>query len=84
MIMKLPTLFIIGDTEGHDNLCGRMVCRHNIKHLCRYCDTTKDETDNPFVKYKFTKMNDVKKLISKNNEDSLKDMSMFFCNKCMA
>ena len=54
-----------------------MACRHNIKHLCRYCDTTMDETDNPFVKYKFTKMNDVKKLISKNNEVALKDMSMF-------
>ena len=36
-----------------------------------------DETDNPFVKYKFTKMNDVKNLISKNNEVALKDMSMF-------
>ena len=66
MIMKLPILFIIGDTEGHDKLCGRMACRHNIvKHLCRYCDTTRVETDNPFVNYKFAKMNDVKTYIKK-------------------
>ena len=61
MILKMPTLFIIGDTEGHDKLCGRMACRHNIlQHLLRYCNTDRDDTDNPFVKYNFIKMNDVK------------------------
>ena len=54
-----------------------MACRHNMKHLCRYCDTSMNETDNPFVKYKFTKINDVKNLISKNNANALKDLSMF-------
>ena len=77
MILKMPTLFIIGDTEGHDKLCGRMACRHNIQHLCRYCNTDRDDTDNPFVKYNFTKMNDVKKLILNENENALKSMSMF-------
>ena len=77
MIMKLPSLSIIGDTEGQDKLCGRMDCHHNLKHLCRYFDRIRDDTDNPFVKYKFTKMIDVIKLISKDNEDALKDMAMF-------
>ena len=61
MILKMSTLFIIGDTEGHEKLFGRMAFRHNIHYLCRYCDTGRDDTDNPFVKYNFTKMNDVKK-----------------------
>ena len=63
MILKMSTLFKIGNTEGHDKLCARMACCHNVQHLCQYCDTGNDDTDNPFVKYNFTKMNDVKKLI---------------------
>ena len=75
--MKLPTLFVIGDTEGHDKMCGRMGCRRVISHLCRYCNTDRENIDNPHFKYEHTKMKDVTKLIAKNKEDDLKKMSMF-------
>lgn len=63
-----PVLFIIGDTEGHDKLCGRFLNRNNIQRLCRYCDCKFDKTDDPFVIYKYTKKKDVDKLIGQGNK----------------
>ena len=76
-VMKMPTLYIIGDTEGHDKMCGRMTCRSVISHLCRYCDTDRENTDNPHVKYVHTKMKDVANLIAKQKTAGLKGMSMY-------
>jgi hypothetical protein len=77
-ILKLPVLFIIGDTEGHDKLCGRMTSRGKIEHLCRYCNVERDETDNPFCEFQYTKMRHVKDLIQKGDCDKLKkDLSMY-------
>jgi hypothetical protein len=40
VILKLPILFIVGDTEGHDHLCGRYNSRaHGVARLCRHCTT---------------------------------------------
>jgi Plavaka transposase len=75
--LKIPTLYIIGDTEGHDKMCGRMSNRSVIKQLCRYCNTDRENTDNPHVKYVHTKMKDVANLIAKDKKDVLKGMSMY-------
>ena len=45
-------MLIIGDTEGHDKLCGSYIKRSaNVKRLCRYCNTTYNETDNTVYKF---------------------------------
>jgi len=41
--MKVPTLFVMGDTEGHDKLCGHMASRGKIEYLCRYCNIHRDD-----------------------------------------
>ena len=46
VVFKLPVLFVVGDTEGHDKMCGKFLSRTNqIPRLCRYCDCPTDDTD---------------------------------------
>ena len=52
----IPTLFIFGDTDGHDKLVGKLAIRNsNVKRLCRYCDCPFDSTDDPSYVYKLNK-----------------------------
>lgn len=52
VVFKTAVLFIIGDTEGHDKLCGKYVNRSfHVKRLCRYCNTPTEETDNTNFKF---------------------------------
>ncbi len=75
-ILKVPCLFIIGDTENHDKICGRMASRHNINYLCRYCDQHRENIDNPFADSQFTKMSNIQKLVLKEDKNKLASMSM--------
>lgn len=75
-ILKIPVLFIIGDTEGHDKICGRYMNRQVTPYLCRYCDIHRDDIDDPFIESNLTKMRDVVKLVSKKDRASLNAMSM--------
>jgi Plavaka transposase len=76
--LKLPVMYIIGDTEGHDRLCGRMTSRNTITHLCRYCNVSRDDTDDPYCEFQYTKMRHVKNLIQKGDADILKEeLSMY-------
>jgi hypothetical protein len=53
-------LFCVGDTEGHDKLCGRYNYRGaGVSCLCRYCDTPFEETGNPHYKYQLLKQTDI-------------------------
>ncbi len=79
-ILKIPCLFIIGDTEGHDKLCGRMMNRQSIPYLCRYCNIHRDNVDDPFFESQNTKMSDIIKLVKKNDRVKLNEMSMHLVN----
>jgi hypothetical protein len=51
--IKIPILFICGDSEGQDNLVGgRMIYSSRSGtfngHICWYCDVPYEEKDNPF------------------------------------
>lgn len=74
--LKIPVMFVIGDTEGHDKLCGRYSCRVNSQSLCRYCNIPFDATDDPFFQFRYTKVNTVKRLIQKRDVEKLQSMSM--------
>ena len=73
----IPTLFIIGDTDGHDKLVGKFGTRNsNVKRLCRYCDCPFDSTDDPSYVYKLNKADLIAKKINDGKVDELKDISM--------
>lgn len=73
----IPTLFIIGDTDGHDKLVGKFAIRNsNVKRLCRYCDCPFDSTDDPSYVYKLNKADIIANKIKDGKVEELKDMSM--------
>jgi hypothetical protein len=77
MILKIPVLFVIGDTEGHDKLCGKYLSRNKTtKCLCRYCDVPFEQTDDPFYNGSYWKHNQIVRLCQAKDLDSLKNMSM--------
>jgi hypothetical protein len=82
VVMKVPILFVIGDTEGHDKLCGKYLNRVNSKQLCRYCDCPRDKTGRAYNQFQYTKASQIAKLVSKNQEDQLKSMSYHCLHNC--
>ena len=76
LILRIPCLFIIGDTEGHDKLCGRIMNRQITPYLCRYCDIHRDHIDDPFYKSISTKMSEIKRMVAKNDKEKLNQISM--------
>ena len=67
-ILKCPVLFIMGDSQGHDKLCGQIL-NYGISasHLCRYCDCPLSQTDNPYYKFKYQKQKQVQNLLEKKD-----------------
>ena len=60
--------FVIGDTKGHDHLCGRMGCYNlKMKQSVRDCCVTSEESDNVNHNCKFRKLTDVLSLSTKDD-----------------
>jgi hypothetical protein len=79
VFFRVPILFIIGDTDGHDKLVGKFGNRTNkVKRICRYCDCPYDSTDDPFYIYKLNKKKEIIQLIKDNKREDLRAMS-FHC-----
>jgi hypothetical protein len=74
--LKIPVLFLIGDTEGLDKICGRYTSRNNIQRPCRCCDCPFLELDNPEFKYKLNNHSKIVKHVQTKNKDELKALSM--------
>jgi hypothetical protein len=54
-VLKIPLLLVLGDTEGHDKLCGKYLNRTKAaKCLCRVCDCPTDQTGNPMHPHSYT------------------------------
>lgn len=53
--IHIPLLYVIGDTEGHDYLCGRKVDRMTgTSNQCRMCNVSHQECDNPDAEVELT------------------------------
>ena len=80
VVFKVPVLFVIGDTEGHDKMCGKFLShsKDKVKHLCRYCNCPSDHTGDPEYKFTYTKVSQVEKLFQKGDEDGLRAMSLHY------
>jgi len=80
VVFKLPVLFVIGDNEGHNKLCGRYLS-WKAQRLCRYCDTVFENIGNPNTKFTHTKQSEVEKLVRLKDTERLKNMSQhLLCN----
>ena len=49
--LRVPFLFIMGDTMGHNKLAGLRNGASTENPQCRMCDCSKKDLDNPFVKF---------------------------------
>jgi Plavaka transposase len=79
VILKVPILFICGDSEGQDKLVGRRMLYSGVNgsftgHICRYCDVPYDETDNPSYKGKLTKASEIANLLAKRRTQAISGM----------
>jgi len=78
VVLQVPAMLFLGDTEGQDKLVGRYSNRSaQIARLCRYCSCPTDKTDDPYVKYTYVKQRVVEKYIQKNQIESLRQMSHY-------
>ena len=75
--LKMPVMWLLGDTEGQDKLCGRWSNRTHAKHLCRYCNIPREKTDDPFAKSKYIKQNAIMKLLKSKKNEKLKEMAYY-------
>ncbi len=68
--------FIIGDTEGHDRLCGHYTARFKeIKQLCRVCECPTLESGYSKAKYRHRKSGTINKLVRRGDTETLKSLS---------
>ena len=54
-----PVAFIIGDSQSQDKMCGRYLAYANVPRICRACDVTPEECENPNHKCNFISMSDI-------------------------
>lgn len=66
--------FIIGDTKGHDLLCGRMGSHNFTTGLCRDCDMTTDNADDPNYQCNFLRQSDLAGL----SAEELREKSFYY------
>jgi len=55
----LPVAFIIGDSQNQDKMCGDIWLMKNVPSMCRACDVTPDNSDNPYHACIFLSMSDI-------------------------
>jgi hypothetical protein len=73
--LKIPVLYIIGDTEGLDKICGRYTSRNNIQRPCRCCNCPFDKLDDPEYKFKLNNHKKLMKQIEVGSANTLKELS---------
>jgi hypothetical protein len=68
--------FIIGDTEGHDRLCGHYTARFSkIQQLCRICECPTNLTGHSKSKFPHRLPNGINELVRMAKTDQLKMLS---------
>jgi hypothetical protein len=73
--LKVFLMFIIGDTKGHDKLCGRYSSRAlQVKRACHHCDIPTMDCDNAFYQWRHVKPDVVHSLVVSNDLEGLQAM----------
>lgn len=79
VIFRIVVPFIVGDTEGHDYICGKFSAVQSQKSynpsflLCRQCECPFNQSDISGSKFRFRYSYRVKNLITKGSVQQLKD-----------
>jgi Plavaka transposase len=77
--LQLYVPFIIGDTEGHDRLCGHYNSRGNgVKQLCRACHCPTEHSGYSKASYPYRRQNQIKSLVEQQQMDLLQQMSQHY------
>ena len=73
VVFKLPVLFVVGDTEGHDKMCGKFLSRTNkMPRLCRYCDCPTEDTDVTTDYYEYTLGPEIAQMVADGEKEELR------------
>ena len=51
--------YIVGDSQSQDKMCGRYLAYANVPRICRACDVTPEESDDPYHECRFLSMSDL-------------------------
>jgi hypothetical protein len=79
VLLKLPILYIVGDTEGHDRLCGRYNSRaQGVARLCRHCTTPTLQTSNLDYTWDLIVPQDITSLVEANDYAGLQKISQHY------
>ena len=77
--MKVPVAFIIGDTEGHNKLCGKYGSHNKgAARVCRYCDCSFNNLDKPYHHSNLTYQHDIQQLFQEGDRETLHSISYHF------
>ena len=78
---KFPVGPLLGDCEGHDVQCMQHK-GHNCNSICRDCDCSMADADNPDVQCNYLKQADMAKLVDDQNWDRLQELSHYRSKPC--
>jgi len=71
--------FIIGDTEGHDRLCGHYTSRcEGVSQLCRICECPLQDTNKSRVQYRYRTPRTINNLVEAQDLVGLQALSQHF------
>ena len=74
--LKVFLMVVIGDTEGHDELCGWYNSRAlQVQCVCRHCNIPTMECDNAFYPWRHVVPDDVQALVKSDDHVGLKAIS---------
>jgi hypothetical protein len=75
VVFQPYVLFIIGDTEGHDCLCGHYTARFSaVKQLCRVCECPTNFSGYSKSMFAHHLPKDINKLVERGHLDELKSL----------
>ena len=79
VVFRLYVPFIVGDTEGHDRLCGHYTARfEGIQQLCRVCKCPTKLSSYSKGVYKKRYPDEIQTLIANKNDAGLRSISQTF------
>ena len=77
-VVKGYLAFVCGDHEGQDKIAGHYLNRTEVKRICRQCNVTLDQSDDPTFQFTLTKQSDIDHLIATKQSAVLKELS-YYC-----
>ena len=76
VFLHSPLLAVLGDTESHDQLCGRYNSRNlNVARLCRHCDIPTEDTSNVDYDWDHIMPSQIEDLVNARNKQALQTIS---------